>query len=82
MKLKVVMFSLVLATGIAVGVIGSQILGVAQQPPLKSTVLERMALTGIEGKEGVVLLAKMIPGAVTGETITLETSSAMSSKAR
>ena len=67
MKRKVVMLTLVLAVGIAMGLIVSHFLN-AQQPPLKSTILQKMDLTGIEGKEGVMVLAEIVPGGVTGKT--------------
>jgi len=47
------MVGLTLAVGIAVGVIGGQILN-ARQEPVKRTVLLRTDLAGIEGKEQVV----------------------------
>ena len=51
MKRKVIMFTLVLGVGMAIGMIGSQRIN-AQQPPGKSTVLQRTDIPGIEGKEG------------------------------
>jgi quercetin dioxygenase-like cupin family protein len=66
MKRKVVMLTLVLAVGIAIGMIMSQFIN-AQQPPLKSTVLQRVDLTGMEGKEGVIVLAEIAPGTVGGK---------------
>ena len=60
------MFSLVLAVGIAIGLIVSQIIS-AQQAPLKTTRLQTMGLTGIEGKEAVILLVEMAPGAVSAK---------------
>jgi quercetin dioxygenase-like cupin family protein len=65
MRRKVVMISLVLAVGIVVGVIVSQILNA--QPPPKSPVLLRTDLSGIEGKEGVILLSEIASGAVGGK---------------
>jgi len=66
MKRKVVMITLVLAAGIALGVIVSQVLN-AQQDPIKMTVLKKADLVGIEGKEGVVFAAEIAPGAVGGK---------------
>ena len=66
MKRKVVMITLVLAVGIAFGVIVGQVLN-AQQDPIKSTVLKRADLVGIEGKEGVLMSAEIAPGAVGGK---------------
>ena len=50
MKRTVVMLTLALAVGIALGLIGSQVLD-AQQMPIKRTVLLKTDLPGIEGKE-------------------------------
>jgi len=66
MKRKVIMFTSILAMGIAIGLIVSQFIN-AQQPPAKSPVLLRTDLTGIEGKEGVILLSEIPPGAVAGK---------------
>ena len=66
MKRNVVMFTLALAIGIAIGMIGSQLIN-AQQPPAKSPVLLRTDLAGIEGKEGAILLSEIAPGAVGGK---------------
>ena len=66
MKRNVVMFTLALAIGIAIGMIGSQLIN-AQQPPAKSPVLLRTDLSGIEGKEGAILLSEIAPGAVGGK---------------
>jgi quercetin dioxygenase-like cupin family protein len=63
MKRNVVMISVFLAIAIAMGMIGNQLIS-AQQPPGKSTVLQRTDIAGIEGKEGVVILAEIFPGAV------------------
>jgi len=57
------MLTLILAVGIAMGMIMSQFIN-AQQPPGKSTVLQRTDIAGIEGKEGVIILAEIFPGAV------------------
>jgi quercetin dioxygenase-like cupin family protein len=66
MKRNAVMITLVLAIGIAIGMIGSQLIN-AQQPPPKSPVLLRTDLSGIESKEGVILLSEIAPGAVGGK---------------
>jgi quercetin dioxygenase-like cupin family protein len=60
------MFTTVLAAGFAIGVIMNQFI-FAQQPPLKSTILQKVDLSGIKGKEVVMLLAEIAPGAVTEE---------------
>jgi len=62
MKRTLVM-TLVLVVGIALGVIVSQVLN-AQQPPTKSPILLKTDLSGMESKEGVVLLAEIPPGEV------------------
>ena len=62
MKRNAVMITLVLVIGIAIGMIGTQL--IIAQPPPKSPVLLRTDLSGIEGKEGVILLSGIAPGAV------------------
>lgn len=66
MKRKVVMITLILAAGIALGVIVSQVLN-AQQPPAKSPMLQRVDLVGMEGKEGIINLSQIAPGVVAGK---------------
>lgn len=63
MRRTAVMLALALAAGIVVGVIGDRVLN-AQQQPLKRTTLLRTDLTGMEGKEALVLLVELAPGAV------------------
>jgi quercetin dioxygenase-like cupin family protein len=58
------LLTLTLTVGIALGVIGTQVLH-AQQEPMKRTVLLKTALAGIEGKEGTLVLVEFAPGAVT-----------------
>ncbi len=65
MKHPVVLLSLIVAVGIAVGVIGDRLLS-AQQGPVKRTELLRTDLAGIEGKEGVVYHVEIAPGAAGG----------------
>ena len=50
----------------AVGAIGNRSLS-AQQEPVKRTVLLRTDLEGIEGREGVLILVELAPGAVSGK---------------
>ncbi|MDE2179944.1 MAG: cupin domain-containing protein [candidate division NC10 bacterium] len=64
MKRTGLLLSLTLTVGIALGVIGTQVLN-AQQEPMKRTVLLKTPLTGIEGKEGMLVLVEFAPGAVT-----------------
>ena len=66
MKRTPVMLTLTLVIGIALGVAGSHVLH-AQQEPIKRTVLVRSDLEGIEGKEAVLFLAELAPGAVGGK---------------
>jgi quercetin dioxygenase-like cupin family protein len=66
MRRTVVMLTLTLAGGIALGVVGSHVLN-AQQEPIKRTVLLKTDLEGIEGKEAVLFLAELAPGAVGGK---------------
>jgi quercetin dioxygenase-like cupin family protein len=51
--------------GLVAGGIGSQGLH-AQQPPVKRTILQRVDLAGMEGKEGVMYVAEIAPGAQSG----------------
>jgi quercetin dioxygenase-like cupin family protein len=57
---------LTLLVGIAVGVIGTQVLN-AQQQSVKRTELLRKQLAGMEGHEGIVFIGEIAPGAVTGK---------------
>ena len=66
MKRTVFMLGVALAAGIAVGVIGTQVLK-AQQEPVKATVLLKTDLAGIEGKEALVVLVEHAPGTAAGK---------------
>ena len=66
MKQSVVTLSLTLAVGIILGAVGSHVLH-AQQEPIKRTVLIKSDLEGIEGKEVILFLAELAPGAVGGK---------------
>jgi quercetin dioxygenase-like cupin family protein len=57
---------LALAAGIVIGAFGTQILN-AQQESFRRTVLLKTDLKGLEGKEGVVVLAEFAPGASAGK---------------
>jgi quercetin dioxygenase-like cupin family protein len=61
-----VILTLTLAVGIALGMVGSHVL-YAQQEPIKRTVLQRSDLEGMEGKEAILFLAELAPGAVGGK---------------
>lgn len=64
MKRTGLLLSLTLTVGIALGVIGTQVLN-AQQEPMKRTALLRTDLTGIKGKEAILALVEFAPGAAT-----------------
>jgi quercetin dioxygenase-like cupin family protein len=66
MKRTILILALGLAVGIVVGTIGSQVLS-AQQDVLKRTVLLRHDLVGMEGKEGMVIMAEAAPGVSAGK---------------
>ena len=66
MKRTVVTLSLTLVLGITLGMAGSRVL-YAQQEPIKRTVLVKSDLEGIEGKEAILFLAELVPGAVGGK---------------
>ncbi len=55
-----------LAAGLVVAALGTHILN-AQQVPFKRTVLLKTDLKGLEGKEGVVVLVELAPGASSGK---------------
>ena len=59
-------FALVLAVGMGVGWFGHQHLS-AQQAPVTRTMLLRTDLAGVEGKEAVIVVAEIAPGATTGK---------------
>jgi quercetin dioxygenase-like cupin family protein len=66
MKRTGMIFALVLAVGMGVGWFGHQHLS-AQQAPVTRTVLLRTDLAGVEGKEAVIVVAEIAPGATTGK---------------
>ena len=53
---------LTFVVGIAGGVIADQVL-TAQQAPVKRTELLKSDMPGIEGKEGIIFIAEIAPGA-------------------
>jgi quercetin dioxygenase-like cupin family protein len=61
-----VIFALVLALGMGVGWFGHQHL-TAQQAPVTRTVLLQTDVAGVEGKEAVLVVAEIAPGATTGK---------------
>jgi quercetin dioxygenase-like cupin family protein len=66
MKRMVVMLTVTLVVGIVAGLIGNHGLN-AQQQSAKRTDLLRTDLPGIEGKEGIVYIAELAPGAAAGK---------------
>ena len=66
MKRTAFMLVVTLAVGITLGAIGNQILH-AQSEPIKRTVLLKTDLAGMEGKEAILALAEIAPGAATGK---------------
>ena len=66
MKRRVLMFGLTLVVGIALGMIGTQVLNAQyaqQQEPVKRTTLLKVDLAGLEGKEVRMRLTEIAPGA-------------------
>ena len=66
MKRTAGMLVVALAVGFVLGGVSSQRLN-AQQEPVKRTVLFKSDLEGTEGKEAVLFLAELAPGAVGGK---------------
>ena len=65
MKRTIVVIGLTLAIGTALGIIGTRIL-YAQQELAKGKVLQRTDLVGAKGKEAVLVLRELPPGAESG----------------
>jgi quercetin dioxygenase-like cupin family protein len=65
MKRTVMMIALALVVGIAFGMVTSQVL-LAQQPPIKRTTLQQKDLEGAPGREVVMYIAEIMPGAAAG----------------
>lgn len=66
MRRTAFVLSLTLAAGITVGMVANQLLH-ADQEPVKRPVLLKTDLAGVDGKEGIVVLAEIAPGATTGK---------------
>ncbi len=66
MKRTALMLGMTLLVGMYLGVIGNQILH-AQPEPIERTVLLTTDLVGMEGKEAILALAEIAPGAATGK---------------
>jgi quercetin dioxygenase-like cupin family protein len=65
MKRTVVMLTTTLVAGIAVGMLGNQVL-IAQQAPITRTILQQKDLEGTAGREVVMYRAEVAPGAAAG----------------
>ncbi|MBI3325366.1 MAG: cupin domain-containing protein [Nitrospinae bacterium] len=65
MKRMAVTLALVLAVGVAVGAIGTQVLNA--QEPIKRTVLFKTDLPGSPEKEALVINVELAPGAAAGK---------------
>ena len=63
------MLAVALVIGMVIGVVGIQWLN-AQQPPVTRTELLRTDLPGIEGREGIVYIVELAPGARRANIIT------------
>ncbi len=68
MKRTVWMLALTFAVGIAVGIIGTQVLN-AQEKPLKATLIFRADLVGMPGQEVVVQSVELAPRGSSGKHI-------------
>ena len=66
MRRTAMVLSLTLAVGIAAGVLGDRLLS-AQQSPIKRTELLKTDVAGMEGKEAIVYIAELGPGAAAGK---------------
>ena len=59
------MLTIALVVGIAVGMVGNQVL-IAQQAPVTRTILQQKELEGVAGKEVIMYRAELVPGGVAG----------------
>ena len=66
MKRTPVLISLALVAGIAVGVIGTQVLA-AKEELAQGKELQRATLAGVKGKEAVLVLRELPPGKESGK---------------
>ena len=69
MKRTAFVLGLTLAVGIALGIIGTQVLNApsAQQEPFKRSLLLKTDLEGLEGQEAQVMIVDIAPGARSGK---------------
>jgi quercetin dioxygenase-like cupin family protein len=66
MRRTMIILSLTLGLGIVLGVLGDRFLS-AQQQSVKRTELLKTDLEGMAGKEGIMYIAELAPGAVAGK---------------
>ena len=66
MKRTVVLISVALIIGMAIGVIGTQVLA-GKEELAKGTILQRVELAGAKGKEAVLVLRELPPGKESGK---------------
>ena len=66
MRRTAMVLSVTLAVSIAAGVLGDRLLS-AQQSPIKRTELLKTDVAGMEGKEAIVYIAELGPGAAAGK---------------
>jgi quercetin dioxygenase-like cupin family protein len=65
MRRTAIMLAIALTVGIAVGVLGNQVL-IAQQQPVTRTILQQKDLDGVAGREVIMYRAEAAPGGVAG----------------
>lgn len=66
MKRTVVLISVALIIGMAIGVMGTQVLA-GKEELAKGTILQRVELAGAKGKEAVLVLRELPPGKESGK---------------
>ena len=66
MRRTALVLGVTLAVGIALGVIGSQLLN-AGQDPVTRTILQQKDLEGVAGREVIMYRAEAVPGGVAGK---------------
>ena len=67
MKRITLILGMTLAVGIAVGVIGDQVLNAQQSQPLKVTQLLKADVVGVDGKEALIRFVEFLPGGASGK---------------
>ncbi|OGP53535.1 MAG: hypothetical protein A2Y65_11985 [Deltaproteobacteria bacterium RBG_13_52_11] len=65
MQRTVIILTIALVVGVAIGMLGHQVL-IAQQSPIKRTILQQKDLEGVRGKEVIMFLAEIAPGGELG----------------